>query len=61
MKVTRTASAAFTAEFESDDELRAEHAANLSFGALALPTEESVARDTTLLVTLRGADRKSVV
>jgi hypothetical protein len=55
MKVTRTASAAFTAEFESDDELRAEHAANLSFGALALPTEESVARDTTLLVTLRGA------
>jgi hypothetical protein len=55
MKVTRTASAAFTAEFESDDELRAEHAANLSFRALALPTEESVARDATLLVTLRGA------
>ena len=55
MKVTRTASAAFTAEFESDDELRAEHAANLSFGALALPTEESVARDAALLVTLRGA------
>jgi len=54
MKVTRTASAAFTAEFESDEELRAEQAANLSFGALALPTEESVARDTTLLVTLRG-------
>ncbi|HEY6140257.1 MAG TPA: hypothetical protein VI670_21085 [Thermoanaerobaculia bacterium] len=55
MKVTRTASAAFTAEFESDEELRAEHAANLSFGALALPTEESVARDTALVVTLRGA------
>jgi len=55
MKVTRTGSAAFTAELESDDELRAEHAANLAFGALALPTEESVARDTTLLVTLRGA------
>jgi len=54
VKVTRTASAAFTAEFESDDELRAEHAANLSFGALALPTDESVARDTSLLVTLRG-------
>jgi len=55
MKVTRTAPAAFTAEFESDEELRAEHAANLSFGALALPTEESVAREAALAVTLRGA------
>lgn len=54
MKVTRTASAAFTAEFESEDELRAEHAANLSFGALALPTTETAAQDATLLVTLRG-------
>jgi len=54
MKVTRTASAAFTAEFESEEELRLEHAANLSFNALALETSESVARDATLLVTLRG-------
>src|SRR6266568_4269488 len=54
MKVTRTASAAFTAEFESEEELRAEHAANLSFGALALMTTESAAPDTTLLITLRG-------
>jgi hypothetical protein len=54
MKVTRTASAAFTAEFESDEELQLEHAANLSFNALALETDESVARDATLLVTLRG-------
>ena len=54
MKVTRTASAAFTAEFESEEELRLEHAANLSFNALALETGESVARDATLLVTLRG-------
>ena len=54
MKVTRTASAAFTAEFESEEELRLEHAANLSFNALALETDETVARDATLLVTLRG-------
>ena len=54
MKVTRTASAAFTAEFESEEELRLEHAANLSFNALALETSETVARDATLLVTLRG-------
>ncbi|HYU25688.1 MAG TPA: hypothetical protein VEO74_10825 [Thermoanaerobaculia bacterium] len=54
MKVTRTASAAFTAEFESEEELRLEHAANLSFNALALETSEAVARDATLLVTLRG-------
>src|SRR2546423_15068848 len=54
MKVTRTASAAFTAEFESEEALRLEHAANLSFNALALETSESVARDATLLVTLRG-------
>jgi hypothetical protein len=54
MKVTRTASAAFTAEFESEEELRLEHSANLSFNALALETSESVARDATLLVTLRG-------
>ena len=54
MKVTRTASAAFTAEFESEEELRLEHAANLSFNALALETAETVARDATLLVTLRG-------
>src|SRR5438270_9125256 len=54
MKVTRTASAAFTAEFESEEELRLEHAANLSFNALALETSEAIARDATLLVTLRG-------
>lgn len=54
MKVTRTASAAFTAEFESEEELRLEHSANLSFNALALETSEAIARDATLLVTLRG-------
>ena len=54
MKVRRTASAAFTAEFENEQELRDEHRANLSLGALRLPTTETVALHTTLLVTLRG-------
>lgn len=54
MKVTRTASEAFAAEFESEQELRDEHRTNLSVGALRLPTTERVALHTTLLVTLRG-------
>ena len=54
MKVQRTAATAFTAEFESEQELRDEHRANLSFGALRLPTTEGIAMDTVLLVTLRG-------
>jgi hypothetical protein len=54
MRVTRTASAAFTAEFESEEELRAEHSANLSMGGLRLATTESVALNATLLLTLRG-------
>lgn len=54
MNVTRTATAAFTAEFESEDELRNEHRTNLAHGALRLPTAESVALHTTLLVTLKG-------
>jgi hypothetical protein len=54
MHVERTASAAFTVAFESEDELRAEHAANLAFNALRLPTAEAVALHTTLLLTLRG-------
>lgn len=54
MKVSRTAVAAFTAEFESEEELRNEQRANLSLGALLLRTSESVALNTLLLVTLRG-------
>jgi len=54
MKAEHNASAAFTVEFESEQELRDEHRTNLSFGALRLPTVETVALDTTLLVTLRG-------
>src|SRR3954452_9467007 len=54
MKVTRTASSAFTVEFESEDELREEYRANLSMGGLRLATTESVALNATLLLTLRG-------
>ena len=54
MKAGRTASAAFTLEFESEQELRDEYQTNLIFGALRVPTVETVALDTTLVVTLRG-------
>lgn len=54
MKVTRNGSAAFTAEFESEHELREEHRANLAHNALRLPTSESAPLHSTLLVTLRG-------
>ncbi len=52
--VQRTASAAFTATFESEQELRDEHRANLSAGALSLPSSEAVPLHTKLLVTLVG-------
>ncbi|HUP46075.1 MAG TPA: hypothetical protein VM779_11245 [Thermoanaerobaculia bacterium] len=54
MNVTRTAEAAFSAEFESDQEARDEHRANLSFGALRLATAERFVLHADLLVTLRG-------
>ena len=54
MKVERTSALVFTATFETEAELRAEHRINLSQGALRLPTAETVPLRTTLLVTLRG-------
>jgi hypothetical protein len=54
MKVERTADAVFTAQFESEEELREEHRLNLAHGALRLATSENVPLHTTLLVTLRG-------
>ena len=54
MRVERTDGAAFTAEFESEQELRDEHRMNLAHGALRLPTEEKVALHETLAITLRG-------
>jgi hypothetical protein len=54
VRVSRISSAAFTAEFESEDEVRDEHRKNLAHGALLLPTADSVPLHTTLLVTLRG-------
>ena len=54
MNVIRTAEAAFTATFENEEELRGQHAANLSFGALSLPTGTVLPPDTPLVVTLHG-------
>lgn len=54
MKVERTSAVDFTAEFESENELREEYRVNLSHSALRLPTTEAVPLHTTLLVTLRG-------
>jgi hypothetical protein len=54
MRITRTAAAAFRAEFESEQELREEFRLNLSQGAMRLPAGESVALQTTLLITLCG-------
>ncbi|HEX7420822.1 MAG TPA: hypothetical protein VF505_13105 [Thermoanaerobaculia bacterium] len=54
MIVTRTAVNAFTAEFESEQELLDEQRTNLSVGGLRLPTGEKVAAHTVLTVTLRG-------
>jgi hypothetical protein len=54
MNVTRTASAAFTVEFETEDELRTEHRTNLSMSGLRVATSDVVALNATLLITLRG-------
>ena len=61
MNVQRTASAAFSIAFESEEELREEHRANLSMGALRLQTSEAVALNTLLLVTLRGPSGAEIV
>lgn len=54
MKVQRTASAAFTVELETEQEVREEHRRNLAHGALLIPTAEEVAADALLLIALRG-------
>jgi hypothetical protein len=54
MNIQRTASAAFTVEFENEQELRDEHRDNLSIGAFRVPTAESVGLNTLLLLTIRG-------
>lgn len=51
MRVTRNANAAFTVDFESEQELREEHVAQK---ALRLPTTGNVPLNSTLLLTLRG-------
>ncbi len=57
MKVARTAAATFTIEFESEEELRAEYASNLSAGGLRLPSTEKVALFTAVSLTFRLANR----
>jgi len=52
--VKRTASAAFSVTFESEQELREEHRVNLSASALSLPSSETFPLHTKLLVTLLG-------
>ena len=54
MIVERTAAAAFSLEFESEEELRSEHDMNLVHGALRIPTTESAALYSTVVVALRG-------
>jgi hypothetical protein len=54
MRVERTAETAFTAEFETEQELRDDYRLNLSQRAFRLQTTETVALHQTLLVTLRG-------
>lgn len=66
MIVTRTGDNAFSAEFESEEELREEHRINLSAGGLRLPTDEKAAAHAALTVALRGpfgasADVKATV
>lgn len=53
MIVRRTAPAAFEVVFETEEELRAEHAANLAHRGLRMPTAESVPPFTPVALTLR--------
>jgi hypothetical protein len=53
LKVSRGGPQAFELVFESEAELRAEHASNLSMGGLRLATEEKVAPFTPITLTLR--------
>ena len=54
MKAARTGPNAFTLEFESEDELREEHGANLSKGGLRLPVPDRPALFSPAEVRLRG-------
>ncbi|MGK2858466.1 MAG: hypothetical protein ACSLFQ_14800 [Thermoanaerobaculia bacterium] len=54
MIVERTAAAAFTLEFESEEELQSEHGINLVHGALRIPTAEAIPLYSAMGVTLRG-------
>src|SRR5262245_8287440 len=59
MKVSKTAPNAFTLEFETQDELRAEYQSNLASGGLRLETTEKLANFAALALTLRCAGREA--
>jgi hypothetical protein len=54
VKAARTGPNAFTVEFESEDELREEHRANLTQGGIRLPVADRPALFSPANVTLRG-------
>ncbi len=54
MKATRTGPGKFLLRFESEEELRAEHRANLSMGGLRLPTDEKPELFAPLSLILQG-------
>jgi len=54
MRVEQTGAAAFTATFESEEELRNEHRTNLVVGGLRLPTTEKFPPRATIQVLLVG-------
>lgn len=59
MRVSRAGPGAFTVEFETVEEVRAEHASNLSAGGLRLPGVSGLALFSTLAVTLRAPGGRS--
>lgn len=59
MRVERSGAAAFTVEFESEEELRAEYASNLSAGGLRLATPEKLPNFAALLLSLRLGPRET--
>lgn len=54
MRFSHTSDASFTIEFESEEELREEHSANLVYGGLRLVTTTPPALHSAVNVTLRG-------
>jgi hypothetical protein len=58
---TRLDPATFLVEFDSEDELRAEHATNLAHSALRLPTAEKIPLYTPLTIIVRAGSGSDVI